>query len=140
MVWEVSPLDHSQESAGLASRSTLSPGQRSVAPEAVIVGVAGGVLRLTLVSAEAGLQQPLASVMRTVYPPAVFTLIVRMVSPLDHSQLLAGPASRSTLSPGQISVAPEGLIVGAEGGVFTVTSVSEEDALQQPAASLTCTE
>ena len=61
MDWLVSPVDHSHVSPALDVRSTESPGQKLVGPEAVIVGASGGVKRLTVVSAEGGLRQVLAS-------------------------------------------------------------------------------
>jgi len=58
----VSPFDHRYVSPALEVRSTESPGQKLVGPEAVIVGALGGVKRLIVSAAEDGLRQVVASV------------------------------------------------------------------------------
>ena len=62
-----------------------------------------------------------------------------MVSAFDHSQVVPGVDSRSTLSPGQKSVGPEAVIVGADGGVLRVTTVMSEVSDLQLAADSVCT-
>lgn len=58
MPCEVAPLDQSQDDALLAVSGTLPPAQKVVGPPAVIVGVGGGALTVTLVGAEVELQPP----------------------------------------------------------------------------------
>ncbi len=54
----VAPVDHKYVEAKLEVRVTLPPEQKVVAPEGVIVGVAGTGLTVTVVASEAGLRQP----------------------------------------------------------------------------------
>lgn len=59
--WVVAPVDQSHPSALLAVSTTLPPAQNSVGPPAVMVGVAGIGLTVTLTGAELADMQPLAS-------------------------------------------------------------------------------
>jgi hypothetical protein len=102
-----------------------------------MVGAAGAVLIVISVAAEGGLRQVVMSVTCTVKLPAVLTLIVCVVSPVDHNQLLPADEVRSTESPGQRSVGPEGVMVGAAGGVLTLVMAGVEGVLMQVVASVT---
>jgi len=135
----VSPLDQRYVVPKLEVRSTESPGQKSTAPEVVMVGAPGGVLIVTSVTADNGLRQVVASVICTVKLPAVFTRMVWVVSPVDHSHVSPALADRSMESPGQIATGPAGVMVGAAGGVLTVTNSAAEESLRQLVASVICT-
>ena len=54
----MAPLDHRYALAALAVSVTLSPAQNVVGPEAVIVGVAGAGVTVTVVAADGALVQP----------------------------------------------------------------------------------
>jgi hypothetical protein len=58
MLRVVAPVDHRYAELTLDVRVTLPPAQNVVAPEAVIVGVAGIGLTVTVVASEAVLRQP----------------------------------------------------------------------------------
>jgi len=62
---------------------TEPPAQNVVGPSAVITGVDGFALTVTVVAAEVALQ-PLAFVMVTLYEPVVVTLIDCVVAPFDQ--------------------------------------------------------
>ena len=54
----VAPVDHKYVEAKLELSVTLPPAQKVVAPEGVIVGVAGTGLTVTVVGSDAVLRQP----------------------------------------------------------------------------------
>jgi hypothetical protein len=58
MVRVVSPVDHRYDALRLEVRVMLPPAHNVVAPEAVIVGVAGIGLTVTVVASDAWLRQP----------------------------------------------------------------------------------
>ena len=62
---------------------TLEPGQIAVEPPAVITGVAGFALTVTVVAADVALQ-PFAFVTVTLYEPEVVTLIDCAWIPFDQ--------------------------------------------------------
>lgn len=66
MLRVVAPVDHRYTELTLDVSVTLPPAQRVVAPEAVIVGVAGTGLTVIVVGSEAGLRQLNEFVTRTV--------------------------------------------------------------------------
>ena len=80
----VSPVDHKYVVPALDVRVTLPPAQNVSGPPAVMVGVAGSALTVTVVAAEAALRQPAALVTWTVGLLEVVTLILAVVSPVDH--------------------------------------------------------
>ena len=107
-----------------------------VGPEAVILAV-GSAFTTTVLAAEATLVQPVAFVTRTLEERAVLTVILWVVAPSLHTNLLARLAVRVTLPTAQKVVGPEAVIV-AVGSGFTVTVVAVEVALQ-PLALVTVT-
>ena len=62
MLAVVAPVDHKYDVPALDVRVTLPPAQNVNGPPAVIVGVAGRVLTVTVVCDEAGEVQPAAFV------------------------------------------------------------------------------
>lgn len=84
MLRVVAPVDHRYPELTLDVRVTLPPAQKVVTPEAVIVGVAGMGLTVTVVAREAGLRQAYEFVTCTVKLPVVFTEILCENSPFDQ--------------------------------------------------------
>jgi len=133
----VAPFDHSQEADAGAVSVTEPPSQNVVAPPAVITGVDGFALAITVVGADVALQ-PFAFVTVTLYEPEVVTLIDCVVAPFDQSQEAEEGAVSVTEPPSQNVVAPPAVITGVDGFALTVTEVAAEVALQ-PLAFVTVT-
>ena len=126
----VAPFDQMFPVAEDEVRVTLPPWQKVVAPEAVIVGVAGSALTETTVAAEAAdAQVPLFT--ETLYEPPVETVIDCVVAPFDQMFPVVDDEVRVTLPPWQKVVAPEAVIVGVAGSAFTVTTVAADEAEAQ---------
>jgi hypothetical protein len=66
-------------------------------------------------------------------------LILCVVAPVDHNQVVPELEVSVTLPPAQKVVGPPTVIVGAKGKVFTVTTVGADDGLWHPFAFVTCT-
>ena len=99
---------------------TLSPWQKVVAPDAVIVGADGMAFTVTVVPADAGeVQFPLST--ETEYVPDAEPVIDCVVAPVDQMFPVADDEVNVTLSPWQKVVAPDAVIVGVAGNGFTVT-------------------
>lgn len=127
----VAPLDQIFPVADDEVSVTLEPAQKVVGPEAVIVGVAGTALTVTVVPAEtAEVQLPLFT--ETVYVPASETVMACVVAPFDQIFPVVDDEVSVTLEPAQNVVAPEAVIVGVVGTAFTVTAVASEVADPQP--------
>ena len=121
----VAPFDQRFPVADDEVKVTLPPWQNVVAPEAVIVGVAGNALTVTVVAADAAeLQVPLFT--ETEYVPAVETVMACVVAPFDQIFPVADDEVKVTLPPWQNVVAPDAVIVGVAGNGFTVTVVAAE--------------
>ena len=111
--------------------TTLSPAQKVVGPEAVIVGVGGIGLEVTTVGRETAEVQP-NSTTYTVKEPEFRTLIACVVAPLLQLFPLAPLEVNVTLSPAQKVVGPDAEMVGVGGVGLTVTTVGSETADVQP--------
>jgi hypothetical protein len=105
---------------------TDPPEQNTVAPPAVIIGVAGSGFVVTVLALEVRLQ-PLAPVMVTVYEPLVPTLIDGVFAPVDHKYPVAAEEVKLTDPPSQNVVEPLVEMLGTKGNGFT-TVVTEADA------------
>jgi hypothetical protein len=92
-------------------------------------GTAGFGFTVTDVIDEKPLEQLLASVTYTMCIPVESTVIDWVVAPLFHVYSVALVDVRITLPPSQNEIGPLAVIVGVEGGVFTVTVVVSEVAL-----------
>ena len=79
----VAPFDQRYPLDAGAVSVTEPPAQKVVGPPAVITGVDGFALTVTVVDAEVALQ-PLAFVTVTLYEPDVVTLIACVVAPFDQ--------------------------------------------------------
>jgi hypothetical protein len=78
----VAPVDQRYDVPPEAVSVTLPPAQNVVGPEGVMVAVGSG---LTVTVCDAGADvQPLASVVVTVYVPAVDTVMAAVVAPVDQ--------------------------------------------------------
>ncbi len=133
----VAPFDQRYEAEDGAVSVTDPPSQKVVAPPAVITGVDGFALTVTVVDADVALQ-PLAFVTVTLYEPDVVTLIDCVVAPFDQRYESAADAVKVTDPPAQNVVAPPAVITGVATAALTVTAVSAEVALQ-PDAFVTVT-
>ena len=131
----VAPVDQRYDAPLLAVRTTSSPAQNVVSPDALIVATGGG-FTVTSVEEEVALQ-PEALVTVTWKLPDALTTIDCVVAPLDQRYDAPLLAVSVTEPPSQNVVAPEALIV-ATGVGLTVTLV-EEDVVLQPAAFVTVT-
>ena len=128
----VSPVDQTFPLAVDEVNTTDPPAQNVVEPPAVIVGVAGIGLTVTVVPAEVADVQP-ADVTATVYVPLAETVIDCVVAPVDQTFPLADEDVKTTLPPAQNVVEPPALIVGVAGTGFTVIVVPADVAEVQPA-------
>jgi hypothetical protein len=133
----VAPFDQRYDAALDAVSVTEPPAQNVVGPPAVIVGVAGIALTVTVVAAEVALQ-PLAFVTVTLNEPEVVTLIDCVVAPFDQRYPAALGAVKVTEPPSQNVVGPPAVITGIDGFAFTVTVIGADVALQ-PLAFVTVT-
>ena len=115
---------------------TESPAQNVVGPFAVIVGVAGVGLTVTLSVIEFPEEQPFVMT-STVKLPEVETVIDCVVSPVDHKLSVAEDEVNTTEPPEQNVVAPLAVMVGTEGKGFTVTLVATEVAEHKPLSTTT---
>lgn len=126
----VAPVDQVFPVEAEDVRVTEPPAQKEVGPPAVIVGVAGVGLTVTVVEAEVA-EQPFASINVTVYEPPEKAVIDWVVAPVDQAFPVAADDVSTTEPPEQKVVGPLAVIVGAAGGGFTVT-VEEAEAEAQP--------
>ena len=116
---------------------TLPPSQKVVAPPAVMVGLAGIGLTVTVVFADGGDEQPFV-VTTTVKSPLVVALYAWLVAPLIatpflyHLLPLSPDDVSTTLPPLQKVVVPPGVMVGVEGTGFTVTVFIDDGGDEQP--------
>ena len=133
----VAPFDQRFPLAAEDVNTTLPPAQNVVAPPAVIVGVAGKALTVTVVPADCPeVQLPLTTA--TVYVPLSDTVIEGVVAPFDQMFPVAADEVRITLPPVQKVVGPLAVIVGVVGNAFTVTKTPAEVAeVQLPLATTT---
>jgi hypothetical protein len=136
MAWVVAPFDQRYDVPALEVSVTLPPAQKVVAPPAVMVGVAGLALTVTVMDADVALQ-PLALVTVTLKVPEAVTLMAWVVAPFDQRYELPALAVSVTLPPVQKVVAPLGVITAA-GLALTVTAVAAE-VEPQPLAFVTVT-
>jgi len=120
MVWVVAPLLHSQLAPADAVRSTEPPAQKVVGPLGVIVATGNG-LTVTLVGADVA-EHP-SDVTVTVKTPVALTVMVWVVAPLLHSQLVPADAVRSTEPPAQNVVGPLGVMVATGKGFSIMTAL-----------------
>jgi hypothetical protein len=90
------------------------------------IGAAGSGLTVIVVTADGRLWQPLASVTLTEKSPAVLTVMLRVVAPLDHRYKVLNEEVRVTLLPAHIAVPPEAVIVGVAGNGLTTMVVASE--------------
>jgi hypothetical protein len=109
---------------------TEPPGQNDVGPPAVMTGVDGLALTVTVVGAEVALQ-PLAFVTVTLHEPVVVTLIDCVVAPFDQRYDVPAFAVSVTLPPAQKVVGPAALIEAA-GSAFTATFTGCDVVPQSP--------
>lgn len=65
------------------------------------------------------------------------TIILWVVSPVDHNHVVPALEVNVTLPPVQKVTGPPAEIVGVEGKALIVTAVAAEEALRQPAALVT---
>lgn len=91
----------------------------------MIVGVAGLEFTEIVVGAEVA-EQPFPSVYVTLYVPAVLTVMVWFVEPLDQTLPVPCEEVRSTEDPAQKVAEPLAETVGTAGFGFTVTTVNVE--------------
>lgn len=129
----MAPLDHVLPVAEEEVNVTDPGEQKVVGPPAVIVGVAGNGLTVTLVTAEVRVH-PAAFETVTVNEPDVVTVIVCVVAPFDHKYEVDAGAESVTEPPAQNVVGPPAVIVGMAGKAFTVTTVAALAALKHPEA------
>jgi len=130
------PGDQTLPVALLDVNVTLPPAQNVVAPPAVIVGVAGFGLTVTVVAAEVDEQPPLVTV--TVYDPEAVAEIACVVAPPgDQTLPVALLEVKVTLPPVQNVVAPPAVMVGVAGFVLTVTVVAAEVDEHPPLVTVT---
>jgi hypothetical protein len=109
------------------------PAQKALGP--LIVGVAGVGFSITTNGADAA-EQPSAFVTRTVYVPAVETMIDCVVAPVDQRFPVAEEDVSVIVLPAQKDDGP--LIVGVAGVGFSVTT-NGVDVAEQPLAFVTRT-
>lgn len=128
----VAPVDQVFPVEAEDVRVTEPPAQKEVGPLAVIVGIAGVGLTVTVVEADVA-EQPFASVNVTVYEPLEVTVIDWVAAPFDQVFPVAADDVNTTDPPEQKVVGPLAVIVGATGSGFTVTVV-EAGAEVQPLA------
>lgn len=118
----VAPFDHTFPVAAEEVNTTLPPAQKVVGPPAVIVGVAGKALTVTVVPADAAeVQLPLST--ETVYVPAADTVIDCVVAPFDQRFPVAAEEVNTTLPPVQKVVAPPAVIVGVVGAAVMISCI-----------------
>ena len=134
----VSPVDQRYPPANDAVNSTESPSQNVVEPLAVMVGVVGIGLTVTIVAAETA-EHPKPFVSVTVYDPAVETVIDCVVSLVDQPFPLGDEDVNTTTPPSQNVVGPLAEISGAEGAGLTVILIVPAE-LEHPFKSVTTTE
>ena len=115
----VAPVDQTFPLAEDEVKTTFPPAQKVVEPPALIVGVAGIGLTVTVVPRDEADVQP-AVVTATVYVPAVETVIDCVVAPVDHTFPLAEDDVKTTDPPAQKVVELPALIVGVAGIGLTV--------------------
>ena len=95
-----------------------------------LIVTGAGVVTVTFVGAEVALQ-PAPSVTVTLYAPALLTVMLCVVAPVDQSHDAPALAVRVTLPPVQKDVGPDGVMVGVA-GVRTFTATGDDVALQPP--------
>ena len=109
--------------------STEPPLQNVVGPFAVIIGIAGLLLTVTIIPTDIDVQLPPDTA--TVYVPLLKTVIDLLVEPFDHKFPSVYDEVNITESPEQNVVGPFTKIVGIVGLGFTVTTVVLEGAEEQ---------
>jgi hypothetical protein len=133
----VAPFDQRYVNPAGAVSDTDPPAQNVVGPPAVMVGVDGSALTVTVVGADA-VEQPLAFVTVTPYEPDADTTMDCVVAPVDHRYANPAGALSVTEPPAQNVVAPEGVMAGVAGFAFTVTTIAA-DVAEQPLPFVTVT-
>lgn len=128
----VAPVDQVFPVEAEEVKTTEPPAQKEVGPPAVIVGVAGVGLTVTVVEADVA-EHPFASINVTVYEPLEVTVIDCEVAPVDQVFPVTADDVNTTDPPEQKVVGPPAVIVGTAGSGFTVT-VEEAEAEVQPLA------
>ena len=117
----VAPFDQAYDEAADDVSVTEPFAQNVVGPFAVIVGVGGFGLTVTVVAAEVAVQ-PFAFAIVTLYAPEALTVIDCVVAPFDQAYDDAVTDGVSvTEPPAQNVVGPSALIVGVTGLALTVT-------------------
>lgn len=69
----------------------------------------------------------------------MFTLMLRVVAPVDQRYDVLTDEVSVTLLPAHMSVGPDAVIVGVAGSGFTATLVATDGTLRHPKALATCT-
>jgi hypothetical protein len=125
----VAPFDQRYEAEDGAVNVTEPPSQNVVGPPAVMTGVAGFGLTVTVVQADTA-AQPFSFVTITPYEPDVVTVIDCVCAPVDQTYVVADGAVSVTEPPAQNVVGPPAVTTGVGGFAFTVTAVAVDVALQ----------
>lgn len=138
MFGAVCPLLHKYPVATELLSDNDCPSQIVFIPPVVfIVGVAGIGLTVIFVVVEVGEEQLFPSVTTNVIDDVVETIIVEVVSPVDHKYENPTGAVNVIFPPLQKAVGPDGVIEGEEGSGFETTDTSEEGTLQPFALEIT---
>jgi hypothetical protein len=116
------PVDHSQMVPALAWSTTESPLQNAAGPVIVACGD-GRTVTVTALFAEL---HPFESVIITEYVPDESTVMLCVVSPVDHVYVAPLLALSITESPSQKIVGPSGVIVTSTGACSVTVMVAEE--------------
>ncbi len=132
----VAPFDQALPVALLEVRITVRPGQKVVGPLALIVGVAGVGLTVTVIAFE-GAETQFPSSTTTEKVPDASTVIDCVVAPFDQIFPVALLEVNITLSPEQKVVGPLAVTVGPAGVGLTVTVIAFEGAETQLPSSTT---
>lgn len=117
----VAPVDQVFPVVDEEVKVTDPPAQKINGPLAVIVGIGGSGLTVTITGAEVAKHAPLETT--TVYVPLVATKILDVISPFDQVFPVADEEVKVTLSPSQNVVGPLAVIVGTGGNGFTTTEI-----------------
>lgn len=132
----VAPVDQVFPEPAEDVNVTAPPAQNVVGPLAVIVGVDGVVVAVTIVAVEVAEHPPLVTV--TVYEPEADTEMDGVVAPVDQEFPVAEEDVKVTDPGEQKVVGPPAVIVGVAGVGLTVTVVAA-DVRVQPEAFETVT-
>jgi len=128
--WLVAPFDQVLPEALEDVNVTEPPEQNVVAPPALIVGVVGAAVTITVVGLEDVVQDPFDTV--TEYEPLWLTVIDCVVDPSDQVFPVALDEVNITEPPEQKVVGPLALIIDVVGIEFTVTVVGLDDVEHDP--------